>query len=31
MKFEQANTYANQCMWQGINLKSERNNPRFKP
>ena len=26
MKFKQANTYTIQCMWQGISLKSERNN-----
>ena len=26
MKLKQANTYTIQCMWQGISLKSERNN-----
>ena len=26
MKSKQANTYTIQCMWQGISLKSEKNN-----
>ena len=31
MKFKLANTYTIQCMGQAISLKSERNNPWFKP
>ena len=31
MKFKQANTYTVQCMRKGIRLKSEINDPRFKP
>ena len=31
MNFKYANTYTIQCIWQGISLKSERNNQWFKP